>query len=89
MWVAGAFEGFDPAFPIVPNVTRNLIYIGRLFAGAILLGVSISWWRATTSKPAVLGPCPFLLHFSKATNGSQGSRIPRRAFACSLLRSLQ
>ncbi|MFZ1085128.1 MAG: hypothetical protein WAN35_09210 [Terracidiphilus sp.] len=43
MTAAGWREGFDPAFTIVPGVTRNDLYILRLVAGIVMLASSIDW----------------------------------------------
>lgn len=46
MWVAGIMEAADPAFTIVPNSARTVLYTLRLFAGLAMAGCSLHWWLA-------------------------------------------
>jgi cytochrome c oxidase cbb3-type subunit 1 len=43
MSIAGWREGFDPAFTIVPGMTREMIYILRLVVGMVMLAASLDW----------------------------------------------
>ena len=45
--IAGWIEGADPAFTIVPGVSRNLIYIIRLLTGIAMLAGSVEWLLAS------------------------------------------
>lgn len=43
MTVAGWYEGFDPAFTIVPGTLRNVLYALRLLTGVTMLAASLDW----------------------------------------------
>ena len=45
MFLAGCMEAGDPAFTIIPGVTRNVLYGLRLFFGGLMLVAAIHWWR--------------------------------------------
>jgi cytochrome c oxidase cbb3-type subunit I len=45
MFVAGWFEGSDPAFTIVPGGVRNLLYVLRLATGILMLVASLEWFQ--------------------------------------------
>jgi cytochrome c oxidase cbb3-type subunit 1 len=48
MFVAGWIEGADPAFTMVPNAARNVIYGLRLACGIAMTAASVEWfWRTT------------------------------------------
>ena len=54
--IAGWIEGADPAFTIVPGMTRNLMYVVRLLTGVAMLAGSVEWLLASlalkTERPA-------------------------------------
>ena len=43
MFIAGWIEGSNPAFTVVPSVTRTLLYALRLFTGILMLISSAEW----------------------------------------------
>ncbi|HVU46436.1 MAG TPA: hypothetical protein VHD85_09940 [Terracidiphilus sp.] len=43
MTIAGWREGVDPAFTIVPDLVRNVLYILRLISGLLMLLASLDW----------------------------------------------
>jgi cytochrome c oxidase cbb3-type subunit 1 len=53
MAVAGWIEGGDPAFTIVPGVTRNALYAVRLAGGALMFSASVNWLAGVTRGLAV------------------------------------
>ncbi len=62
MTVAGWWEGYDPAFTIVPGVARNGLYALRLVSGIAMLLASLDWLidASTLLHP----PEPVSLHLS-------------------------
>jgi len=52
MTVCGWMEGSDPAFTIVPGVTRNILYFLRLLTGLAMLAGSVEWLVVSFSCPA-------------------------------------
>lgn len=56
MFVAGWIEGGEPAFTMVPNVWRNVIYGIRLLCGVAMTAASFEWfWQLTRRKSAHSG----------------------------------
>ena len=49
MLIAGWIEGSDPAFTIVPGVTRNILYSLRLVTGILMLISSAEWLIAASA----------------------------------------
>lgn len=49
MFVAGWFEGADPAFNMVPGVARMTIYVGRFVVGAFMFVASVEWLVAASA----------------------------------------
>jgi len=48
MFIAGWMEGADPAFTMVPNTPRTVIYSIRLACGVAMTAASAEWlWRLT------------------------------------------
>jgi cytochrome c oxidase cbb3-type subunit 1 len=47
MWIAGTFEAMDPAFTILPNAGRTVLYSIRALSGVVLLICGAAWWRAS------------------------------------------
>lgn len=43
MIIAGWYEGFDPAFTVVPGALRNVLYAFRLLSGILMLLASFDW----------------------------------------------
>lgn len=50
MAVAGWLEGGDPAFTILPGLTRNLLYSVRLFGGLLMFSASVNWLVGVTRR---------------------------------------
>ncbi len=56
MLIAGWIEGADPAFTMVPNTTRNVIYGIRLCCGMAMAAASAEWlWRLHLRLRAAVG----------------------------------
>ncbi len=49
MLIAGWLEGNDPAFTIVPGITRNVLYALRLVTGILMLISSVEWLVAASA----------------------------------------
>lgn len=49
MFIAGWIEGGDPAFTIVPGLTRNVLYALRLLTGILMLISSAEWLVAASA----------------------------------------
>ena len=49
MFVAGWFEGADPAFNMVPGAARMTIYVGRFLVGALMFAASLEWLVAASA----------------------------------------
>lgn len=49
MFVAGWFEGVDPAFNMVPGPARMLIYVGRFVVGSLMFVASVEWLAAASA----------------------------------------
>ena len=47
MWIAGTLEASNPGFTIIPTLGRTLLYAGRAAVGAVMLVISIIWWRSS------------------------------------------
>lgn len=45
MTIAGWLEGSNPAFTIVPGLTRNVLYLLRMLTGTAMLAASVDWFR--------------------------------------------
>lgn len=56
--IAGWLEGSNPAFTIVLNPTRNLLYILRLLTGILMLVASAEWFRDAFMLIAGLASAP-------------------------------
>jgi len=49
MLIAGWLEGIDPAFTIVPGITRNIVYTLRFVTGVLMLISSVEWLVAASA----------------------------------------
>jgi cytochrome c oxidase cbb3-type subunit 1 len=49
MFIAGWIEGANPAFTIVPGLTRNVLYSLRLLTGILMLISSAEWLVAASA----------------------------------------
>ena len=47
MWIAGTLEASNPGFTIIPTLGRTVLYAGRAAVGAVMLVISIIWWRSS------------------------------------------
>ncbi len=47
--IAGWYEGFDPAFTIVPGPARNALYAVRLITGFLMFLASLDWFIGATT----------------------------------------
>jgi cytochrome c oxidase cbb3-type subunit 1 len=58
MFIAGSIEGYDPAFTIIPGLTRNILYILRLITGVLMLVASFEWFADASILLRELRPVP-------------------------------
>ena len=58
MLIAGWIEGSDPAFTIVPGLTRNILYTLRLVTGILMLISSAEWLVAASALLRIRGLVP-------------------------------
>jgi cytochrome c oxidase cbb3-type subunit I len=55
MFVAGSIEGSNPAFTIVPGLTRNILYTLRLMTGVLMFVASFEWFADSSILLLELG----------------------------------